>query len=121
MARTTLIAGNWKLNLSVSEGDELVAGLVDAVGSESSVEVLVFPTFVGIPSAATKAAGSAVQVGAQNCYWEASGAFTGELSAPLLKVAGASHILLGHSERRQYFGETDATVNQRLVVFSMRR
>lgn len=114
MARTTLIAGNWKLNLTAADGAELVAGLKAAIGAEPAVEVLVFPTMIGLPAAVAAAAGSPVQVGGQNCFWEASGAYTGEVSAPLLKAAGATHVLLGHSERRQYFGETDETVNQRL-------
>jgi triosephosphate isomerase len=76
--------------------------------------VLVCPTFIGISEALSAAKGSAVQVGAQNCHWEPKGAFTGELSAELISVAGCSHVLLGHSERRQYFGETNETVNLRL-------
>ncbi|MFW5750095.1 MAG: triose-phosphate isomerase [Planctomycetota bacterium] len=114
MARTTMIAGNWKMNLTPAEGEALVKGLADKVGSGVAAEVLVCPTFTGIPAAVAAAAGSAVQVGAQNCYWQAKGAYTGELSAPLLKAAGCSHILIGHSERRQYFGETEQTVNKRL-------
>ena len=104
MARKTLIAGNWKMNLSVSEGSDLVAALVAGTGS-SSAEILVCPTFLGISDALTAAKGSAVQVGAQNCHWEPKGAFTGELSAELISAAGCGHVLLGHSERRQYFGK----------------
>ena len=116
MARTPLIAGNWKLNLSVTEGLALVAGVKAAVGASAPCEVLVCPVFVSVHPVAQAAAGSPVQVGGQNCYWETSGAFTAEVSAPLLKDAGASHVILGHSERRQLFGETDATVNKRLVA-----
>ena len=114
MARTKLIAGNWKLNLTVAEGAELVKGIAAKVGTASAPEVLVCPTFIGIAAAIAAAQGSAVKVGAQNCYWEAKGAFTAEVSAPLLKAAGVTHVILGHSERRQYFGETDETVNRRL-------
>ncbi len=115
MARTPLIAGNWKMHLSPAEGAALVTALVPAAAA-TTAEVLVCPTFIGLAAAANAAAGSRIQVGAQNCYWEPQGAFTGEISAALLKAAGLSHVLLGHSERRQYFGETDQTVNQRLVA-----
>ena len=113
MARKTLIAGNWKMHLSPSEGSELVAALA-AGATSSSAEILVCPTFIGISDALSAAKGSSVQVGAQNCHWEPKGAFTGELSAELISAAGCGHVLLGHSERRQYFGETDETVNLRL-------
>jgi len=115
MARRTMIAGNWKLNLSVDEGVALVEALKPAA-AETSAEVVVCPTALGVAAAAQAAAGSQIGVGGQNCYWEASGAFTGEISAPLLKAAGASSVVLGHSERRQYFGETDETVNKRLTA-----
>jgi triosephosphate isomerase len=114
MARQVLIAGNWKLNCTVSEGTELVKAIVDGLPSDLSCEVLVCPTFLGVSAAVAAADGSAVQVGGQNCYWEAAGAFTAEVSAPMLKDAGCSAVILGHSERRQYFGETDETINKRL-------
>jgi len=116
MARTPLIAGNWKLNLGVAEGRTLVDAIATTIGSEPPCEVLVCPVFVSVQPIADAASGGPLQVGAQNCYWESSGAFTGEVSAALLKDAGASHVLLGHSERRQLFGETDETVNRRLVA-----
>jgi len=115
MSRKPLIAGNWKLNLDVAAGVELVKGLIAAVGSPSC-EVLVCPTALGVAAAVQAAAGSVVQVGAQNCYWASDGAFTGEISAPLIRAAGATHVILGHSERRQLFGETDQTVNKRLIA-----
>jgi triosephosphate isomerase len=101
------------MHLSPSEGSSLVASLAAGTAS-TAAEVLVCPTFIGISEALSAAKGSAVQVGAQNCHWEPKGAFTGELSAELISVAGCSHVLLGHSERRQYFGETNETVNLRL-------
>lgn len=113
MARQTLIAGNWKMHLTPSEGRNLVAGLAAGIGS-TTAQVLVCPTALGIADALAAANGSAIQVGAQNCHWEPKGAFTGELSAELIAAAGCSHVLLGHSERRQYFGETDETVCLRL-------
>ena len=113
MARTQMIAGNWKLNVTVADGVALVKDLAAAVG-DPACEVVVCPTALGLHAAAEAAAGSAVKVGAQNCHWEANGAWTGEISAPLAKAAGATHMILGHSERRQFFGETDETVNKRL-------
>jgi len=116
MARKPLIAGNWKLNLTVDEGVALVKGLSGALekdGSKaSSVEVVVCPTFLSVYSVA-QAAGP-VGVGGQNLYWEEKGAFTAEISGSQLKAAGARYAILGHSERRQFFAETDATVNKRL-------
>ena len=112
MARTPFIAGNWKLNLTIAEGVALVHGLKQAL--KPGVEVAVCPTALGLASVAEAAKGSALGVGAQNAYWEEKGAFTGEISASLIKAAGAQYVLLGHSERRQLFAETDATVNKRL-------
>ena len=114
MSRTTMIAGNWKLNLTPAAGADLVNGIRAGLSGSEQAEVLVCPTFLGFDAALQAAAGSAVAVGGQNCYWEAKGAFTGEVSAELLKEAGATHVILGHSERRQYFGETDETINTRL-------
>ena len=110
MARIPFIAGNWKLNLSIAEGTALVKSLVVPAG----IEAAVCPTFVALHTIAQAAAGSSVGVGGQNCHWEEKGAFTGEISASFLKDAGAKYVVLGHSERRQFFGETDATVNKRL-------
>lgn len=112
MARTPFIAGNWKLNLTIEEGVALVQGLAKVV--KPGVEVAVCPTALAVAAVAQAAKGSAVKVGAQNAFWEEKGAYTGEISASLIKNAGAAYVILGHSERRQYFGETDATVNKRL-------
>jgi triosephosphate isomerase len=117
MARKRFIAGNWKLNLSIEEGVSLVQGLAKALAADprsAQVEVAVAPTFVALHAVSQAAKGSAVGVSGQNAYWEEKGAFTGEISAGFLKNAGAKYVILGHSERRQYFGETDATVNKRL-------
>jgi triosephosphate isomerase len=115
MVRRTLIAGNWKLNLTVSEGLNLVQGLAD-VAAASTAEVVVFPTTLSIAPVAEACANSAVSVGVQHIHWQASGAFTGEASAPLAQAAGCEWVLIGHSERRQFFGETDETVNKRLLA-----
>jgi triosephosphate isomerase len=113
MARTPFIAGNWKLNLSGDEGVALVQSLAGAAAS-SRAEVAVFPTALALAAVAKAAAGTRIGVGGQHCHWEEKGAFTGEVSASLLKAAGARYVLLGHSERRQYFQETDQMVNRRL-------
>lgn len=111
--RTPLIAGNWKLFKTVREASELVDALKPLIQSAQGVEVVVAPVFTALTTVATVAAGSAIKVAAQDCYWEAEGAFTGEVSPKLLKDAGCSHVIIGHSERRQYFGETDETVNKK--------
>jgi triosephosphate isomerase len=113
MSRIPFIAGNWKLNLTGEEGVALVGALI-AAAAASRAEVAVCPTALALSAVVKAAAGSRIGVGGQNCHWEEKGAFTGELSASLLKAAGARYVILGHSERRQFFGETDATVNRRL-------
>jgi len=117
MARTKLIAGNWKLNLSIADGVAMVQGLAKTLAAEprsATVEVAVCPTSLALAAVASACAGSRIGVGGQNLYWEEKGAFTGELSGSFLKAAGASYVIIGHSERRQFFGETDATVNKRV-------
>ncbi len=115
MARRKFVAGNWKLNLTIAEGTALVQGLAKALADKpTTAEVAVCPVALALNAVAQAAKGSPIGVGAQNIHWEEKGAFTGELSATLIKDAGATYVILGHSERRQYFGETDATVNKRL-------
>lgn len=114
MARVPLLAGNWKMFGTRSEAVSLATALVSAVGKTSGREVLVAPTFTALEAVRDVIRGSAILLGAQNVHWETKGAFTGEISAAMLRDAGATHVIIGHSERRQYFGETDATVNQRL-------
>ena len=111
--RTPLIAGNWKLFKTRAEAVDLVEGLKPLVKDVQGVEIVVAPVFTAINSVATAVAGSRIKVAAQDCYWEEEGAFTGEVSPKLLKDAGCSHVIIGHSERRQYFGETDQTVNRK--------
>jgi len=118
MARKPLIAGNWKLNLTVEEGVALATALAQALQQDairaSGVEVVICPTFVAVHAVAKAVVGSPVAVGGQHCHWDEKGAFTGEISCSQLKAAGARAVIIGHSERRQFFGETDATVNRRL-------
>jgi triosephosphate isomerase (TIM) len=112
--RKKIIAGNWKLNKNSSEAVELVESLKEHVRGVDGVELVICPVFLSLPAVAKAVAGSSIRLGAQNCYWEDSGAFTGEVSALLLKAAGVEYVIIGHSERRQYFGETDETVNKRI-------
>ena len=114
MARKVIIAGNWKMNKTASEAKALVEELKAKVKDISSVDIVVCPPFTSIDAAVKAAAGSNIKVGAQNLHWADNGAFTGEISASMLKEAGVEYAIIGHSERRQYFGETDATVNKRL-------
>jgi triosephosphate isomerase len=112
-ARRKVVAGNWKMNKTVPEALALVRELKGLVASAQNVEVVVAPPFVALHAVAQELAGSNIRLAAQNCHWEASGAFTGEVSASMLKDVGCTYVILGHSERRQFFGETDETVNKR--------
>ena len=109
MARK-IVAGNWKLNNNVEESQALASELVALANNEapSDVEIVVCPPAVNIYPVAQKTKGSAVRIGAQNCYSKETGAFTGELAPSMAKSAGAEYVILGHSERREYFGEDDA-------------
>ena len=114
MARTKFVCGNWKMHKTVAEAvalvKELAAGLGDAAGK---VQVAVAPTFTAIHAVAQAARGTAVEVSGQDVFWENQGAFTGEISAPMLLEAGCRHGIVGHSERRQLFGETDEAVRKK--------
>jgi triosephosphate isomerase len=111
--RTPLIAGNWKLFKTIDEATAFITDLKPLIADVKGVEVVVAPVFTALNSAATAAAGSQIKLAAQDCYWEEEGAFTGEVAPKLLKDAGCSHVIIGHSERRHYFGETDETVNRK--------
>jgi triosephosphate isomerase len=113
--RTPLIAGNWKLNAGGKDGLELAKGVAEGVRGLSGVEVVVSPPFT-LVSRVADAVGKSIGVAGQDVYWEASGAFTGEISAGMLLDAGASWAIIGHSERRQFFGETDATVKNKTLA-----
>ncbi len=112
--RKPVIAGNWKLFKTNSEAVELVSGLIPLVKDNRDVEIIVAPVFTSLTSVSKTIAGSNVLLSGQDCYWEEEGAFTGEVSPKLLRDAGCSHVIIGHSERRQYFGETDETVNKKI-------
>lgn len=112
--RKKIIAGNWKLNKSIDETTQLVDELKLKIGHIDNVDIVVCPTFLGLQAAIESAKDSRIGVGAQNVFWENEGAFTGEVSGPMLSSAGCDYAIIGHSERRQFFGETDETVNKRI-------
>ncbi|MHA7632244.1 triose-phosphate isomerase [Corallococcus sp. M7] len=114
MARRKIVAGNWKMNKTVPEALALVRELRGAVAAlGDKVEVAIAPPFVALQPLHVALEGAPLQLAGQNCHWESSGAFTGEISAPMLAELGCAYVIVGHSERRQFFGETDATVNKR--------
>jgi triosephosphate isomerase len=129
--RTPLIAGNWKLNKTIAEAAAFVEELKPLVEGVSGVGILLCPVFTALPATAQAAQGSAIATGAQDIYWKASGAYTGEVSAPFLKDAGAAYVIVGHSERRgrfgvpepelegdagKVFGDNDVTVNKKTLA-----
>ncbi|HKM32964.1 MAG TPA: triose-phosphate isomerase, partial [Oscillospiraceae bacterium] len=110
--RPAVIAGNWKMNKTRSEANVLINELKDKVAN-ASCDVVVCVPFTNLETVLNAAKGTNIKVGAQNCHYEKSGAFTGEISADMLAEMGVEYVVIGHSERRQYFGETDVTVNLR--------
>ncbi len=113
--RKTVIAGNWKMNKTPAEAKELVTAIKPLV-KDAKCGVVVCAPFVDLANALEAAKGSNIAVGAENCHWENAGAYTGEVSAPMLVSMGVRYVIIGHSERRNYFGETDETVNKRVIA-----
>ena len=113
--RKPIIAGNWKMNKTPSEAAALVTELIPLV-KDACCDVVVGVPAVNFAAVAEVIKGTNIKLGAQNMHWKANGAYTGELSAAMLKECGVEYVILGHSERRQYFGETDATVNLRTLA-----
>lgn len=111
--RAAVIAGNWKMNKTPAEAATLVGELIPLV-KDADCGVIVCVPFVCLDAALKAAAGTNIKVGAQNLHWEKSGAFTGEISAQMLTSMGVEYVIIGHSERRQYFAETDVTVNRKV-------
>ncbi|MCC6415578.1 MAG: triose-phosphate isomerase [Opitutaceae bacterium] len=114
--RKKLIAGNWKMNKTPADGVALVSELVAAIGKQTDVDVVVCPPFTALESVGRGIDDANFKLGAQNMHFEASGAFTGEIAAPMLRALFVTHVILGHSERRALFGETDAFINQKVIA-----
>ncbi len=114
--RTPVMAGNWKMHGTCEESVELAQELRDRLASGVAAEVIVAPVFTALTSVREVLTGSPIQLAGQNLHFEARGAFTGEISAQMLKDAGCSHAIVGHSERRTLFGETDAAVNRKVIA-----
>ncbi len=111
--RKAVIAGNWKMNKNPAEAKELIEGIKPLV-KDAGCSVVVCVPYVDLTTVLKSAKGTNIGVGAENCHWETSGAYTGEVSAPMLTSMGVQYVIIGHSERRTYFGETNETVNKRV-------
>jgi triosephosphate isomerase (TIM) len=114
--RQKLIVGNWKMNKTTADAVVLVRDIAAAVAKRTDVDVVVCPPFTALESVGKALDGSVVKLGAQNMHSELGGAFTGEVSAPMLRELFVTHVIIGHSERRAYFGESDAFINQKVIT-----
>ena len=114
MSRKYFIAGNWKMNKTAAEAAALIGAIREKIGSQTKVDVAVCPPFTAIDAASKALAGSEIKLGAQNMHFEKSGAFTGEVAADMLKEFGCAYVILGHSERREYFKECNCLINKKV-------
>ena len=112
--RKIIIAGNWKMNNSVKESIALAKEIAASVGDVKGREVVIAPPFTSLYPVSKEIEGSKIKLSAQNLFWKDNGAYTGEISAAMLKDVGCEYVIIGHSERRQFFGETDDSVNQKI-------
>jgi triosephosphate isomerase (TIM) len=110
------MAGNWKMYKTPAETAAFFERFRPLVERSEHCEIVICPPFTSLHTAVEAAKGTRIQIGAQNCYWQKEGAYTGEIAAPMIGASGCSHVIIGHSERRQYFGETDETVLKRTVA-----
>jgi triosephosphate isomerase len=111
--RKVIIAGNWKMNKNLQESIDLANSIKKELGSGKDIEMVLCPPFTSLAAVAGIIKGTNIKLGAQDCYWEKEGAFTGEVSVGMLKSVGCAYCIVGHSERRQFFGETNLTVNKK--------
>ena len=114
--RTPIVAGNWKMYKTAAEAASFVNAVKPAAASDHGREIILAPSYPALAAAVDAASGTCIQIAGQNLHWEAKGAYTGEVSAGMLTAIGCSHVIIGHSERRQFFGETDGTVNLRVLA-----
>jgi triosephosphate isomerase len=115
-ARTPLVAGNWKLHNGLRASEDLARAVAEGAAAHAGVEVVVAPVFTALHAVARALDGTRVAVAGQDLHWKDQGAFTGEVSAPLLRDVGCSHVIVGHSERRQLFGETNESVGRKVAA-----
>ena len=113
-SRRPLIAGNWKMYKTNPEAVQAAQAIKELTADVTDVDIMIAPAFTALAPVAEAIKGSPIGLGAQNLYWEPEGAYTGEVAPQMLASAGCSHVIIGHSERRQYFGETDETVNKKI-------
>jgi triosephosphate isomerase (TIM) len=114
MARRKFIAGNWKMNTTVDEAVALAKAVVEKLGKVIDVDIAVCPPYISLKAVSDVVKGSSVKLGAQDVHWEAKGAYTGKVSCAMLKSVGVEYVIIGHSEQRQYFHETNETVNKKV-------